>query len=286
MLANMDGIRSLIEKTAIANPYTIRSLSGELSRLARKGGGVGLLFLLLYSCVYLETPKKTVPIQKVPAPMSAGTKRLVIVLPGRGDDLSDLQQSGIASTIQKQLSDADVWLIELTFPYYMEGRAPQRVHEQIVQPAKRAGYREIYLAGASMGGMGVLLYEREYPDQASGLILMAPYMGDEELIEEITAAGGLAKWQAGPKPKKIDSDNVGREEWRLIQSWKADNQRTRQVWLICGKSDRFHGAVKFIAPLLPPGHTVEPDGGHAWSVWTKGAEKVFSQINARRPETL
>lgn len=244
-----------------------------------------VLTLLLTSCVYFEKTKATIPTVSIPMRSASEIKRMVIVLPGRGDTLEDLEQSGIASVIQQRMPDTDVLLVELTLPYYIEGRAPQRLHEQIVRAAKKGGYREIYLAGASMGGMGVLAYEREYPNQMSGLILMAPNMGDSDLIEEIKAAGGVARWNAGPIPEQITSDNVTREQWRQVQSWINNRERSRQVWLICGKSDRFHAAAPFIAQILPPGHYVEPAGGHAWAVWTDGAKEVFTKIGRASSST-
>jgi pimeloyl-ACP methyl ester carboxylesterase len=178
------------------------------------------------------------------------------------------------------LPNADVTLVEMTLAYYMEGRAVQRLHDEIVQPAKQQGYREIYLAGASMGGMGVLMYEREYPNEMTGLILMAPYMGDAPLIQEIKAAGGLAQWEAGPVPTELNRNNVPREEWRLAKGWLNQPARAKNVWLICGQGDRFHAAAGMIAVALPADHYLEPEGGHAWSVWMQGANEVFAKIKA------
>jgi enterochelin esterase-like enzyme len=241
-----------------------------------------LASLLLASCAAMEKTESRIPTETVAARSPGNTQRLVIVLPGRGDDLAALKATGIAAAIQESLPDAEILLAGITMAYYQEGRSVQRLHEEIVAPARQRGFREIYLAGASMGGMGVLLYEREYPGQMSALVLMAPFMGDGALIEEIKAAGGLQRWNAGPVPAQVNGDNVGREEWRVAQSWLANPARARNVWLICGQQDQFHGAASMIAPLLPAQNYQAPQGGHAWRVWTPAAARAFAQIGSAR----
>src|SRR3990172_6355715 len=105
-------------------------------------------------------------------------------------------------------------------------------------PHRSRGYREIWLAGASMGGVGVTLYEHEHPGELTGLLLMAPYMGDGTLIEEIAAVGGVAAWEPGPKPIEIDRANGVREQWRVIKSWSRDAAMSKRVWLVCGGGGR------------------------------------------------
>jgi len=237
-----------------------------------------LLALMLSSCASLEQTQALIPAETIAARAPGDGKRLVIVLPGRGDDLAGLKATGIAAVIQEQMPDAEVVLVGLTFPYYTEGRSVQRLHEEIVLPARARGRSEVYLAGASMGGMGVLLYEREYPNQLSGLVLMAPYMGGAAVIEEIRAAGGLRHWRAGPRPDQVNGDNVAREEWRVAQSWLDNPGRAQRVWLICGQGDAFHPAAQLLGALLPAGNYIAPAGGHSWRVWKEGASAAFSQV--------
>lgn len=237
-----------------------------------------LSVLMLASCATLEGTQALIPVETIAARAAGDGKRMVIVLPGRGDDLAALKATGIAALIQESLPDAEVVLVGLTFPYYTEGRSAQRLHDEIVLPARQRGRRDIYRAGASMGGMGVLLYEREYPNQLSGLVLMAPYMGDASLIDEIRAAGGLRRWSAGPVPGQLNGDNVGREEWRVAQSWLDNPGRARSVWLICGQGDQFHPAAQMLASLLPARNYFAPEGGHSWRVWKEGASAAFALI--------
>ena len=101
-----------------------------------------------------------------------------------------LRDSGIAAAIQSAWPDADVVLTGLGFGYYMQGRAPQRLHDEVIVPARTRGYREVWLMGASMGGMGTLMYDRAYPGDADGLVLLAPYLTPPPAAARLAAAAG------------------------------------------------------------------------------------------------
>jgi pimeloyl-ACP methyl ester carboxylesterase len=47
-----------------------------------------------------------------------------------------------------------------------------------VLPARSAGYREIWIAGISMGGLGALSYAVKYPGHLDRVLLLAPYLGE------------------------------------------------------------------------------------------------------------
>jgi pimeloyl-ACP methyl ester carboxylesterase len=242
--------------------------------------------LALASCVSLPPPDQPIPVRAVPADPARtahapGTQdtfapRLVVVLPGRGDDLDGLEQTGIAAALQRAVPGTDVLLVEATYGYYMEGRLIPRLHEEVIEPARRRGYQEIWLAGASMGGLGVLMYEHQHQGDLDGLLLMAPYMGSASLQREIRAAGGLAAWDPGPRPDELSGDNVTREEWRVVKSWLTDRERARRVWLVCGEDDGLATAARMIAEALPPGHARLVPGGHRWTVWTPAAAQAFA----------
>ena len=236
-----------------------------------------LMSLVLLGCAALRKPTGPIPVQEIPAPRPVTHRPLVIVLPGRGDDLHDLAKTGMAGTVQKAWPEADVLLAGATLDYYAEGRVPQRLHDEIIAPARARGYREIWLTGASMGGMGALMYERVYPHDVTGIVLFAPFMGAPSLIREVAAAGGVAGWEPGPKPAALDGDNYQREVWRVVKGWQ-DPAEAQRIWLVCGDSDRFIEAAQLIFPLLPPQHFVEVKGGHDWDVWDQGAALIYPRI--------
>jgi hypothetical protein len=238
--------------------------------------------LVLPACAYWRKPDGPIPTKLIPASRPADAAVLVVVLPGRGDDLDDLAKTGMAETIQKAWPEASVLLAGATLPYYNEGRVQQRLHDEVIAPARARGYREIWLTGASMGGMGTLLYERAYPHDVTGIVLYAPYMGDEATMKVITTAGGPARWDPGPRPAALTADNYQLEMWRVVKGWQ-DPAEARRVWLVCGDTDRLLQAALLMAPLLPPGHFIEVKGGHDWPMWDAGAAQVLPQIAASHP---
>jgi pimeloyl-ACP methyl ester carboxylesterase len=221
-------------------------------------------------------PAKPVPITLVAAPQKA--QRLVVVLPGRGDDLNGLRRSGIAQAVQSAWPDADVMLTGLALGYYLEGQAVQRLHEEVIRPARRRGYVQVWLVGASLGGMGALMYDRAHPGEVTGMVLLAPYLGETEVLSRIEAAGGVAAWQPPARPAALNAGNFQQELWRHLQGWARQPQAARNVWLAYGKKDRMRDAMPLLAPLLPPGHVLVREGGHDWSVWTPATRDILARI--------
>lgn len=228
---------------------------------------------LLAGCAAGGDPTRPIPTALIPAPQAA--TRLVVVLPGRADNLVALRRSQVVQAIQASWPDADVILAELTMPYYRDGRAAQRLHDEVMVPARRRGYREVWLSGASMGGMGSLLYDQAYPGEVDGLVLLAPYLGDRAILEQIAQAGGVAQWDAGPA-QAISPDTWQHELWRHLQGWSRDPAKARNVWLAYGDGDSLRKAMPLLIPLLPPDHVLVRPGGHAWSVWSPALGEVLS----------
>lgn len=239
-----------------------------------------ILGCLLSACGHASKPTGPIPVKTLSAPQPSAERPLVIVLPGRSDDLDDLGQVGIAAAVQRAWPEADVLLAGATLGYYQYSNIAVSLHEQVIAPARQRGYKEIWLAGASMGGMGALLYERSYPHDVTGLVLMAPYMGDPALTQAVADAGGPAAWDPGPVPAQVAPDNYQRELWRVVKSWNGDPAEGARIWLVCGDEDRFIAAARLMASVLPAGHFIQSHGGHAWPVWDAGAGQAFARINA------
>jgi hypothetical protein len=231
---------------------------------------------LLSACYPIGNATRPIPTALVPAPQQA--HRLVIFLPGRGDDLEGLKKSGIAQIIQHEWPDADVELAALTMAYYLDGHATKRLHDEVVVPAMKYGYQQIWLAGTSLGGMGALTYDRDYPGDVYGMILLAPYLGDSTVPKEITAAGGLTQWNPGP-PEALNPQTWQRELWRYLKTWSDDPGKTRHVWLGYGDSDRLRKDIELMSPTLRSSHILMVPGGHDWKVWKVAAPQLLQDAS-------
>lgn len=234
---------------------------------------------MLLGCYPRGDPGK--PIPRVLLPAQHKPQRLVVVLPGRGDDLERLRKRGIDAIIRAQWPDADVELAGLTLGYYMAGNAERRLHDEIIAPARRRGYQEIWLLGISLGGMGAVLYERAHPGEVDGIVLLSPYLGDKPMLREIEDAGGVAAWQAGASPAEVDADNFEREIWRQIQDWSHHPDRARRVWLAYGERDSLRHAGELLAPALPSGHALVLPGAHDWDFWRPATRAILARVDDR-----
>lgn len=222
----------------------------------------------------------TRPIPKLFVPAARPAHRLVVVLPGRGDSLNSLAGSGIAQLIHRQWPDADVILTGLTMPFYLQGRATERLHDEVLVPAEARHYDQVWLAGISLGGMGALLYERAYPDAIDGMLLLSPYLGDRPIYRQIMAAGGLAKWQPGPA-QPLGPDTFQRELWRSIRRWSTHPVRTHSIWVAYGAQEPFADRIRLLGSQLPADHVFELPGHHDWDLWTPAAQTLLE--HARLP---
>jgi pimeloyl-ACP methyl ester carboxylesterase len=238
---------------------------------------VALWSLLLAACSNLGDRRQPIPVQTVLAGESMG-QTLVVVLPGRRDNSQVLARTGIAEGIQAAWPAADVMLTGATIAYYTDGGLAARLHEQLIVPARAAGYTEIWMMGASMGGMGTLMYERSYPGELDGMVLLAPFLGERGVLREIERAGGIAQWQPGPEPDVVDRSNFSRELWRHLQTWLDRPEAGRRTWLAYGDRDRLRDAVTIIAPLIPDTQILERSGGHTWKVWVPAAQAVLEAV--------
>ncbi|MFA5939006.1 MAG: alpha/beta hydrolase [Sinimarinibacterium sp.] len=236
---------------------------------------------LIGGCITIGDAGKPIASVLVPALQPGAERTLVVVLPGFGNEAEDMQEQGIDKAVHQHWPEADVLLTSATFAYYKERNIVARLQADVIAPARAQGYRQIWLAGASIGAMGVLFYEYEYPDTIDGLVLLAPWVGDRDLLDEIRAAGGVSQWQPGAVPAAIDGDNYQREMWRVVKRWSQDPQRRQRVWLICGDQDRLLQTSRLIAPALPESHYAEIPGAHDWKTFIQATERIISEIRKR-----
>jgi pimeloyl-ACP methyl ester carboxylesterase len=235
------------------------------------------------ACAAFGDSRAPIATELVPAPQLSPLRTLIIVLPGRNDGGRGANEHGMARAIHEAWPGADVLLASATYVYYRDGKVVERLHEDVVEPALRAGYRRIWLAGASMGGMGAMLYERAHPGTLTGVVLFAPFLGDQPLLEEIRRAGGVRQWDPGPLPAEVDADNYQRQVWKHIREHSALANR---VWLACGSDDYLLSGARLLATTLPEGRFIEMPGRHDWRTWSRIGRTVFSQIRTLEPHTL
>ncbi len=193
------------------------------------------------------------------------TRCLVVFLPGIGDSERDFVDHGFIDAFGARSLPVDAVAANATFGYYANRTVITRLREDVLQPARAAGYREIWLVGISMGGMGALLLAKTAEPDIAGAVLLAPYLGDGDLLREIDRAGGVARWQPGA----VTPNDYQRDVWRFIKenTSSSDPEARPRLYLAAGDKDKLAYGHRLLAAALPKDRTFTTPGKHDWGPW-------------------
>ena len=190
---------------------------------------------------------------------------LLVLLPGSYSVPEEFEQEGFVQAVHDHRLAADLLLVDAHVGYYHRRTIVDRLQADVIVPARARGYRHIWVAGVSIGGLGALLHAEAQPGELDGLVLLAPYLGTPLVAKDIANAGGLAAWRAPPFPVELDLD-AGL--WRWLQQQTSAGARGPQLWLGYGRSDRFAANAAVLQQALPATQVFTAPGGHDWPVWT------------------
>jgi len=221
-----------------------------------------------------------------PAPMDVLTyenpnkdvanQRLIVFLRGIGGSHHSFEEEGLV---------ADVWACGLPFDmaapnahfgYYGDRNLIKRLKEDVIDPARARGCKQIWLVGFSMGGLGALLYLMERPQDIAGVYLISPFLGRQFFLEEIEAAGGVRQWEPGPYKAEEDWQRM---LWRWIKTTIADNPN-KIVYLGYGTDDPYKSGPQLLANILPPNRVYAIDGAHDYQTM-KALWKIFLENDGK-----
>lgn len=220
----------------------------------------------------------TVPLRTVELARGAagGEKRcLAVLLPGRFNEPERFRDAGFAAAVANRKLALDLVAVDAHLGYYRARSIVERLRADVIAPAQAAGYDTIWIVGPSLGGLGGLLYLREHPEDLAGVLAIAPYLGEPEVIDEIGRAGGPAAWRP---PAEIADGDVGRELWNWLGPW-ASAPTPVPFHLGWGTADSFDRSNRMLADLLPPERVYTLPGGHDWHVW----EQLWEAFLDRTP---
>lgn len=193
---------------------------------------------------------------------------LLVFLPGAFLQPEEFEREGFVSAVRGHQVAADVMLVDANVSYYYDQSFVQRLHDDVLAPARQGGYRKIWLVGISIGGFGALTHELAQPGLVDGIVVLAPYLGRRPIGAEIAKAGGLRAWQA---PEKPSDEEVDRKLWPWLQQYATPALAATlpPLYLGYGLADRFAPNHQLLAEVLPPGHVFTTEGGHDWPQWSR-----------------
>ncbi|MDX2111839.1 MAG: alpha/beta hydrolase [Verrucomicrobiota bacterium] len=233
-----------------------------LARITRLGLALAGLFVLGGCSLFLRNPVVPIPQQGTRFSAEHRATTLVVFLPGRGGAMTDFEREGFVDVLSEAGVMADTIAVDAHLGYYYNRTVLERLQQDVLLPARQRCYSRIVLVGVSLGGLGALLNERDHPGSVDALVLLAPYLGDDQhLFEAIAASGGPAAWAIGRDPRVGDVE---------VQLWAFLGTRSTHLpptWLLYGRSDYLGAGHRQLAGLLPKGHVMTIDGAHDWPTW-------------------
>jgi hypothetical protein len=155
-------------------------------------------------------------------------------------------------------------LVDAHLGYYAARTVLERLRQDVIGPA-RARYESICLIGISMGGLGALLYAARYPGHVTDVALLAPFVGEAPIIEDITAAGGPRSWSPSPAVELEYQEEL----WSWLKAYDPARRAYPRIVLGYGLQDRIVPGLGLLAGVLPGDHVFASSGRHDWRTWTR-----------------
>ena len=223
-----------------------------------------LLFLaMLPSCALLPRATPVPGAERIRAAKANGDE-LVVFLPGRWSRVEEFEREGFFEIASKRWPDARLVAPDLHLGYYKNQSVARRLARGCHPPARRSGVKHVRIVGISMGGLGALIYDAEYPGQVDELILLSPFLGEEDALREIEASGDLKKWRPGP----LAEGDFSRKLWLRLRENRLENDAPTKVLLGCGTEDRLAASNRLFAREFLKADAQEwIAGGHDWPTW-------------------
>lgn len=199
---------------------------------------------------------------------------LLVLLPGAYSTPGEFLREGFVEALNDNRLAVDALLVDAHLGYYNARNILERLETDVIAPARRDGYRAIWIAGISIGGFGGLLYAQTHPGELAGVVALAPYLGERALAADIANAGGLARWR-GPLEAAPGSDPRRPGEaalWQWLRGYAGTHAAfgaRPPLYLGYAVGDRFAFSHRLLAAALPPERVFTTEGGHDWPEWMR-----------------
>lgn len=214
---------------------------------------VSILFFLqlfLTGCAYIQPAFN--PIDHHYYVANTYNKALVVLLPGIGESSEAFVDNGVVKAITECRNDTNIVGVNAYFSYYRKQSVARRIHYDVIEPARQSGIEEIWFMGLSLGGLGTLIHRNSYPQDVSGSILVAPYIGEWEVLSAY-----------------LQGEEVDDKERVFAAVWQSIQHDASAISLAYGESDKYSKQHRWLAGYLPRQQVETVEGGHTWNVWKK-----------------
>lgn len=207
-------------------------------------------------------------------PASRPARVRILLLPGVQQRPEDFLQAGFGERLQQYRADAELMLCLPELAHVADRSWLAPLLQLLRSP--RIGV-QTWLGGISLGAYMALRAAAE-PVAIDGLCLLAPYLGSRILANELTAAGGLDRWQPGSVAASDDDRHV----WVYARTL---GHSASPVFLGLSEADRFSDTQRLLAAALPAGCVSRVGGGHDWPAWRQLWDNFLQRhVDGPRPE--
>ena len=214
-----------------------------------------------------SNPMDAVHLDKNPGKQS---EIVFVFLPGRRDEPEDFIKNGFIDDLWKKGINADVVIADAHLGYYYERIFDDRLMQDIINPLKEKGYKEIWAVGVSLGGFGAVMFERDHPDSWDGIIMIAPFIGDQDdVLKQVRESEGI---DAGKFAQNLTDDDYTARFWQWIQSY--GRRPSFPIYIGLGTDDRMYEEQVRLLDAMDADRVIQIPGGHNWKVW----ETIWQQL--------
>ncbi len=223
------------------------------------------------------------PLQSLyyPAEESRSQQNMIVFLRGRGGSHEDFASKGFVDAIKMRKLPYDMIAPNAHFGYYIGETLVERLKVDIIDPTRAKGYEKVWLVGASMGGLGALMYSRFHPEDVDGVLIISPFLGYGKIVSEIESQGGVRQWDPGEYNPDKDWQRM---IWHWLKQYANDQSLKPAIYLGYGTEDTYVKAQKLLADILPKNHVFTTSGGHTpetmkklWDIFLH--KDILSQSN-------
>lgn len=193
---------------------------------------------------------------------SPADRILLVLLPGAYDLPADFFKYRFVEELRTRKLPVDVVAANAHIGYYENHSVLQRLEADVIGPARATGYRRLWFAGISLGGLGSVIYSYHHSD-IEGVILIAPYLGPRNQLQAIADAGGFARWNPGA----IDDTDRELKLLAWLKQKLATPLNAPDLYLAYGAQDRFAKQLDWVAREMAPDRVFTQHGGHEWQTW-------------------
>ena len=188
---------------------------------------------------------------------------LLVLLPPAYGTARDFVEQGFVAAVRSRGLPVDVIAAGVIADHYLDQTVVARLHADVIVPARRQGYRRLWLGGISIGGFGSLLTLQSHCADVDGVLLLAPYLGSRPAVNEVIRAGGFAQWQ----PQSAAPDDHERQLLAWLRGVLTVPSERPPIYMAYGAQDRFASSIEVLAAALPADRVVLQPGEHDWATW-------------------